>query len=51
MRNTTKSLTMGLGIGAYGNGNQVLQQLFDYELSPLQVRALTARLRRQARAA
>jgi hypothetical protein len=51
MRNTTEVLTIGKAIGVYINGNITLPTVFDYELSPLQVRSLTSRMLRQARTA
>lgn len=50
MRNTTDPVLVG-GSSVYGltTGRAVLPQAFDYELCPLQVKAMTARLRYQAR--
>lgn len=50
MRNTAAPLVLGRGrIAYYLTGNQILPIIDNVEWSPLQVRALTARLRRLAR--
>ena len=49
MRNTAASVILGSGVTTAMIGKQILPQIFDYALSPLQVKALTARLRYQAR--
>jgi len=52
--NTALPVRLGLGVtglsGAF-SGNEVLPYIFDYEISPLQARALTARLKYQDRVA
>lgn len=51
MRNTDKPLRIGGGNVGYNalSGNETLSGLCDYEISPLQAKALTARLKWQAR--
>lgn len=51
MRNTDKPLRIGGGNAGYTalNGNETLSGVCDYEISPLQTKALTARLKWQAR--
>ena len=50
MRNTNQPVYVGRDtIGAYTAGNIILPEIYDVELSECEVRAITARLQRQAR--
>ncbi len=49
MRNTALPLTIGSTATYHLNGNVVLPQIFDFELSPMQVKSLTSCLLRLAR--
>lgn len=51
MRNTANLVRVGIGVTAQHSGDLVLPMIFGYELSPLQVKALGARLQRTARVA